>query len=323
MRVRQGKAFLSMAKQQRILVTPRSLTREPHPAVELLRNSGYQVITPQAGRQPGEDELLRLVPECVGYLAGVERVSAAVIAAAPHLMAISRNGVGVDSIDTDAAAAAGIRILTTPGANAEGVAELAIGLMLALVRALPVSDQAIKAGRWERYRGVELQGAVLGVVGCGNIGRRVAQMALGLGMRVVGHDPYPDEAFEPEGFAWVGMDELLVQSRVVSLHSPPAGRPLIDAAALALMPDDAFLVNTARSALVDADAVHAALEAGTLAGYAVDAHDREPPSNRLLVDHARVIATPHIGGYTRESVDRAAMGAARNLLSALQEEADG
>ncbi len=312
-----------MKSRHRILVTPRSLTRAPHPAVQLLRDNGCDVILGPAGRQPTEDELLELLPGCAGYLAGVEPVTARVLEAAPGLIAISRNGIGVDSIDSETAERAGVRILTTPGANAEGVAELAIGLLLALVRSIPLLDRVIKDGGWNRRIGMELDGAVLGVIGCGNVGKRVSELALGLGMTVLGHDPYPTAAFHPAGFSWVAQDELLERSVLITLHSPATGKPTIDAPAIARMRAGTYLVNTARAGLVDSDALLEALDSGRIAGYAVDAYEQEPPTDRRIVEHSSVIATPHIGGYTEESVARAATGAAQNLLAALQEGNNG
>jgi D-3-phosphoglycerate dehydrogenase len=306
----------------RVLVTPRAMTRTRHPAIALLEQEGYEVVTPWPGRQPTEAELLELLPGCIGYIAGVEPVTAAVIGAARNLVALSRNGTGTDSIDMQAARSAGIRILTAPGANSNGVAELTVALILALARAVPASDRSLKAGDWKRTIGFEIDGATLGVVGCGNVGRAVATRALALGMKVLGSDPYPGE-FSAQGFHWVSMDELLAESRVVSLHCPASANPLIDERALSAMPEGSCLVNTARASLVDSEAVLAALESGALGGYAVDAYDTEPPSDRRLVEHDRVIATPHIGGYTVESVNRAAYAATENLLAALRESGNG
>ena len=273
---------------------------------------------PAPGRQPSEEELLAVVPDCVGYLAGVEPVTAAVIAVATNLRAISRNGVGIDNIDEKAAEAAGIRILTAPGANANGVAELAMGLVFALARAIPASDRAIKAGGWERFCGVELHSAVLGIIGCGSVGRLVAEAATGIGMQVRGYDPYPRVDFRPGGFAWADFGDVFRRSQFVTLHCPPSDVPIVTSQVLSLMPDGSYIVNTARAGLVDPEAILAALESGKLAGYATDAHETEPPIDRRLVEHERVITTPHIGGYTSESVDRAAVAAAENLLEALE-----
>jgi D-3-phosphoglycerate dehydrogenase len=267
---------------------------------------------------PTEDELLRAVPGCVGWLAGVEPITPRVLSAAKGLRVISRNGTGVDAIDLAAAAELGIAVERTAGANAQGVAELAIALMFAVVRHLTWSTAVVKAGAWKRRQGVEIRGRTLGVVGCGQIGRRVAEMGLGLGMAVRGHDQFEDPSFRPAGdFAWASLEEVLAASDVVSLHCPPGPRPIIDAAALARMRRGSYLVNTARAALVDETAVLAALEGGTLAGFATDVYAVEPPPPTALLAHDKVVATPHAGGLTAESVDRATRGAVENLLKVL------
>ena len=166
---------------EKILITPRSLTKEGHPALELLRKAGFQVITCTPGKSPEEEELLRLLPGCVGYLAGVEKVSARVLEAAKGLKVISRNGAGISNVDLEAARRLNIQVLPTPGANARGVAELTIGLILALLRSIPWSDGQLKAEAWSRRQGIELEGRTLGLVGCGDIGKLVVKMALGAG----------------------------------------------------------------------------------------------------------------------------------------------
>jgi D-3-phosphoglycerate dehydrogenase / 2-oxoglutarate reductase len=306
----------------KILITPRSLTKDGHPDLARLTAAGYELVLSSPGKQPGEEELLRLVPGCVGWLAGVETISARVLEAAKGLRAISRNGTGIDNIDRAAAERLGIRILRAEGANARGVAELAIGLVFALARSIPFSDRVLKSGEWERRKGMELLGKRLGVVGCGRIGRLVAEIALGLGMDVLGYDVMPDARFRPpERFRFTSLDELLSASHVVTLHCPPLpdGRPLIDAGALARMRKGALLVNTARYDLIDAEALTAALASGHVAGAAIDVFDREPPTGNPLVTSDRVIATPHIGGFTEESVDRAVGVAVTNLLESLRE----
>jgi phosphoglycerate dehydrogenase-like enzyme len=308
--------------KQKILVTPRSLSRGGHPSFELLAEAGYEVVFATPGQQPTEEELLAILPECVGMLAGVEPITRAVLeAAAGSLKVISRNGTGVSSIDLDAAAEFGIRICRAEGANARGVAELAFGLILSLVRSVPLSDASLKGRNWQRRKGVELEGRTLGLVGCGRIGKLVAAFALAFGMDILAHDPYPDASFSPgEGFSWAGLSEVLARADVVSLHCPPAdnGRPLIDADRIAAMKDGAYLINTARGALLDDVAVLAALDSGKIAGLAVDAFEPEPPTDWRLAQHPNVIATPHVGGFTAESVDRAAAAAVANMLAALK-----
>jgi phosphoglycerate dehydrogenase-like enzyme len=309
----------------RVLVTPRSITRGGgHPALKALRDAGHEVVLSTASQQPAEDELLRRLPGCAGYLAGVEPVTAAVLEAASDLRVISRNGVGVDNIDLAAADRLGIRVCTTPGANARGVAELALGLVFSLARAIPQSDRTVKAGAWERSKGIELAGRTLGVVGCGAIGRRVCELALGMGMQVAAHDPLADASFAPgPAFTYAALEDVLARADVLTLHCPAGGRPLLDAAALARMKPGAFIVNTARAALIDRAALLAALDEGRVAGAALDVFDEEPPVGDPLAAHPRVIATPHVGGFTGESVDRAVTAAVDNMLAALTGEALG
>ena len=305
---------------QNILITPRSLTRDGHPALGKFTEAGYEVVNATAGKQPTEAELLDLLPGCVGMLAGVEKISAAALDAATELKVIGRNGVGIDNIDLEAAERLGIAICRTAGANARGVAELAISLLFALARAVPFSDAALKAGRWERRKGFELPDRTLGVIGCGQIGRHVVEMAVGLGMNVLGYDPVRDESFDPgSAFRYAELAEVLSSADAISLHCPPLadGTPLIGAAALARMKRGVYLINTARAALLDEAAILAALDDGQLAGLATDVFRQEPPTDSPLAAHDRVIATPHVGGYTTESVDRAVTMAVELMLECL------
>ncbi len=298
----------------RILITPRSLTKSGHPSLDRLRTAGYEVNCCALGKSPTEDELIALLPGCVGMLAGVEPVTARALAAASDLKVISRNGTGVDNIELVAAQQHGIRVCRAEGANARVVAELAIGLMLALARAIPASDRPIRDGRWERQTGFELEGKILGVVGGGRIGRSVAKMAAGLDMRVVVYDMVP-----VTGLTMLPLEEVFAVADVISLHCPPRtdGREVVDAAALARMKRGALLINTARAGLLDENAVLAALESGQLGGLASDVLEGEPLVNRRLAEHPRVIVTPHAGALMCESVDRAVSIAVDNLLAAL------
>jgi D-3-phosphoglycerate dehydrogenase len=301
----------------RILVTPRSVTQgglDAVPELEPLRAAGFDLVSGPPGLRPSEEQLLRLVPGCVGWLAGVETIGARVLAAAEGLRVISRNGTGVDNVDLAAAADAGIVVARAAGANAQGVAELAVTLALAVLRDVPRSAAELREGRWSRRPARELGELRIGVVGLGAVGARVAALFAALGATVVGYDPFVESAAVPS----VPFERLLAESDVISLHVPPLPTgPLVTARELDMVPRGAVLVNTARAALVDDAAVLSALEGGRLSAYAVDAFDTEPPEPSPLLAHPAVLATPHLGGYTAASVRRAVAAAVANLLTEL------
>jgi phosphoglycerate dehydrogenase-like enzyme len=306
---------------EKVIVTPRSLSKGGHPLLERITAAGYQLVFPSPGAQPTEEQLLQVIGDAVGYLAGVERVSAALLARAARLKVISRNGTGVDNIDRAAAEARGITIRRAEGANARGVAELAFGHILAAARSIALADAELKAGRWTREKGFELEGRTLGILGCGRIGKQLARFALAFDMRVLAFDPYPDHAFAPSpAFAYAPLPEVLREAHVLSLHCPPPGdgRPLLGVEALATLRRGAVVVNTARQGLVDEGAMAAALRERRVAAYTMDAFDQEPPADLTLVRTRGVLATPHVGGFTDESVDRATAVAVDNLLATLR-----
>lgn len=306
----------------RILVTPRSLTSGGHAALDMLSRAGFEVVFSEPGKLPDEQELLKHLPDCIGWLAGVEPVSEKVINAAAHLKVISRNGVGIDNLPVSALHQRGIQICTADGANASGVAELAIALMFASLRHIHSTSSGIKQGEWPRFQGNEIRGQVLGVIGCGAIGREVARLACALGCKVLGYDLMQPQLGLPEShFRWATLDEIWQQATMFTLHCPPPtdGTPLVGKIELAKMRSGAIIINTARAGLVDDDALIAALDSGHLTAYAADVFKEEPPTSLALAGHSRVIATSHIGGFTTQSVDRATEMAVANLLLVLQE----
>jgi D-3-phosphoglycerate dehydrogenase len=302
----------------KILITPRSLTREGHPALSELQKAGHQLVTCTPGKMPDEAELLALLPGCAGYLAGVEKVTARVLEAAKGLKVISRIGAGIDNVDLEAARRLGIEVRPAPGANARGVAELTIALVFALLRSIPWSDGQLKRQAWNRRQGLEVRGRTLGLVGCGNIGRIVVELATGVGMDTMAFRRHPDPSFAPARFRWVSRERLYAGADVISLHCPAGPKPVIDGEAISRMKKGVFLVNTARAGVVDEQAVLEALDSGKLAGYAVDVFAQEPPKDWKLAAHEKVIATPHVGGFTAESVSRATEDAVRNILEVLK-----
>ncbi|MDF2580719.1 MAG: hypothetical protein K0S49_2298 [Microbacterium sp.] len=306
----------------KVLVTPTSLCRDPHGAsLGRLREVVDEVILNPHGRPLTPAELVPLVADVDGIIAGLDDYDETVFAAAPRLRVLARYGVGVDRVDLEAAASRGVVVTRTPGANAIAVAELAVGLILAAARRISRLDEAVRAGEWPRLEGKELTGATAGVVGFGAIGRLVAERARALGMRVIVFDPMlPDEAFAQAGVERVDIDELCRRSDVVSLHVPllPETRHLLDERRLALLPAGAIVVNTARGGLLDETAARRALDDGRLHGVAIDVYETEPPSSSPLVGHPGVVATPHAGGHTSGAVQRMTDQSIDALLTALR-----
>lgn len=223
-----------------------------------------------------------------------------------RLKLIIRGGVGMDNIDVAYARERGITVANTPSASSASVAELAIAHMFALARFLYISNVTMREGKWEKkaYKGTEISGKTLGLIGFGRIAKEVAKRADALGMEVL----YTNRSGKKEDvpYTYVTLDELLSRSDYVSLHMPAAKDtpPLIDAAAIAKMKDGAFLINTARGVLVDEEALLDALDSGKLAGAGLDVFPKEPAENERLLHNPKVSLTPHIGASTREAQKR-------------------
>jgi D-3-phosphoglycerate dehydrogenase len=251
------------------------------------------------------------------------KVTERVIRRGTQLKAVGRVGVGLDNIDLDAAAKRAIAIFNSPEASAGAVAELTIGLMIALARRIPFADQAMKAGDWakKRLKGWQLEGKTLGVIGLGHIGERVAKLAKALGMKILitkRTPPDPRLLEELEG-AFVPLRDLLTRSDIVTVHVPltPETRHLIGRQELQAMKDSACMINAARGSIIDEDALLWALQSGKLAGAALDVYAVEPPTNFELMKLPNVVCTPHIGGQTGESQRKATTIIAEKIITHL------
>ncbi|WP_425586073.1 2-hydroxyacid dehydrogenase [Thermocatellispora tengchongensis] len=268
-----------------------------------------------------EDELIAALDGAEVAVTQMAPFTERVLAAAPALRLVVVTRGGPVNVNLAAAEARGVEVRSTPGRNAPAAAELAVALTLGALRRLAQVDATMRAGEWrsDLYAydacGGELSGAEVGVVGFGAIGRRVAAVFEALGARVLVHDPF---AAPPPSMEQVKLPDLLARSRVVSLHArlTPETRHMIGASELALMPRDAVLVNTARGALVDTEALTEALTSGRLAGAALDVYDPEPlPADHPLRALPNVLLTPHLAGATRQTADRAVAMAAREVAA--------
>jgi D-3-phosphoglycerate dehydrogenase len=234
------------------------------------------------------------------------QVDDALMEKAPKLRVIGRAGVGVDNIDADAATRRGIVVMNTPGANAVAVAELTIGLMLALARKVPAANASMHAGKWEKksLQGAELKGKTLGILGLGRVGLAVARRARAFGLEIIGSDPFVSSAVAREnGILLVSVDELFAKADYLTLHVglTPQTNGIINAKTLAGMKKGVRIINCARGELVDDAALVAALKAGHVAGAALDVFSEEPPKNSPFAGLDNVILTPHIAGSTAEA----------------------
>jgi D-3-phosphoglycerate dehydrogenase / 2-oxoglutarate reductase len=300
----------------KVVATARGFCADDGPHQAMLRDAGMELVL-AAGSAPLEaPALAALAADADALLLGLDVCDESVFAAAPRLKVVSRFGVGVDTVDVEAARRHAVTVTNTPGANATAAAELTLLLMLALARDLPRAVATVRAGGWERGRGWELAGKTLGLVGLGRIGRAVAERALALGMRVIAHDPAAAEVAAVER---VVLGDLWTMADVVSLHLSLGAdtRHLVDAAALGRMKPGAVLINTARGGLVDESALADALRTGRLAGAASDVFEREPPRSSPLLDLPTFLPTPHLGAATVEATRRMAEAAARNVIAVL------
>jgi D-3-phosphoglycerate dehydrogenase len=288
-----------------ILVTSRSFSDGDLDLVERAAIAGHRILRGPAHHDL--DELRMLLHGADAWIAGTGPITEEHLAAAPRLKIIARYGVGTESVDLDAAQGRGIPVSNTPGANADAVADHAIGLMLAALRFVPDGDRRVRDGDWGVRRGRELGAATVGIVGFGRIGQGVAKRLSGFGCRILAADPFLSaETVRASGAEPVDLDTLFETADVVSLHAP-GGQLLVDATRLTHMPRGSIIVNTARGDLIDEAAVAEALHDGILAGYAADTLDGDtaakdsPLLAETLAD--RVIVTPHLGAQTTQAVD--------------------
>jgi phosphoglycerate dehydrogenase-like enzyme len=277
-----------------------------------------RVAPKRARRSPAE--MLGLVDGVEAAIVSTDPFDAAVLNAARRLRVIARVGVGTDSIDLEAAARHGVAVCTTPGANTASTADHTVALMLAAVRRVPEHDRTVREGGWERTGSAtawELNGATVGLVGYGAIGRLVRRRLSGFGVRVLVCDPHLGEA---AGVERVALETLLSASDVVSLHLPltAATRGLLDRERLALLRPHAVLVNTARGGLVDEDALADALERGALRAAGLDVLAFEPPGATRLRELPNVVLSPHVAGLSQRSVAEMTRRAADAVLDVLE-----
>ncbi|NMC46979.1 MAG: hydroxyacid dehydrogenase [Chloroflexi bacterium] len=256
---------------------------------------------------------------------GRTKVTKEVLTKASNLKVVGRCGVGVDNIDLAAAKEKGVTVVNAPVATTVAVAEHAMALMLAMVREITKADAGLKTGVWykKEIKGTELNGKTLGVIGFGHIGSTVGKYARAFGMEVIAYDLIAsDDQIKDHGGEPVSLDELFSRADVITLHVPltDSTRHMIDEQAITKMKDGVRIISAARGGVINEDALLQALESGKVASAALDVFEKEPPKDSLLVKHPKLIATPHIGGETKEAQRRAAVDIVNEVLAALDGE---
>jgi D-3-phosphoglycerate dehydrogenase / 2-oxoglutarate reductase len=285
-------------------------------AVDIFRERGVEVEV-KTGLSP--QDLKAIVADFDGIaVRSATKVTKPIIEAATRLKVIGRAGIGIDTIDVPAATQRGIVVMNTPFGNSITTAEHAIAMMFALARDIPAADRSTQAGKWEksRFMGVELTGKVLGIIGCGNIGSIVADRALGLKMKVIAYDPFLSaERAVTLGVEKVELDELFARADFITLHTPLTDqtRNIVDAAAIAKMKRGVRIINCARGGLVVETDLKAALDAGRVAGAALDVFPVEPAKENILFGRDNIVATPHLGASTSEAQENVALQIAEQM----------
>lgn len=311
-------------KHAHILVTATSYGKNDIRLKTELESRVASVTYNPTGKPLTSQQVADLLPGIDGYIAGLDIIDRSALEKADHLKVIARYGVGVDSVDLDAAREKGIVVTNTPGANSVSVAELALGLMLALARQIPEAVTAVHQGKWPRLSGLSLENKTVGLLGLGAIGKQLAIRLRGFDCRILAYDPYADQNFAAaNNIKLTSLEEVIAEADFVSLHLPllPETRFLVNANFLAKMKKGSYLINTSRGEVVDEGALLAALETGHLRGAGLDAFTIEPPdpSNPLL-QLPQVIATPHLGAQTDGATSNMGWLAMQDCLAVLRED---
>ncbi len=305
----------AVTQKPAILVTGADLAPQ---AVEILQ--GFELV--YAGKTPDEETLVQLCQKTqpVAIILRYGKIPARIMDASKNLRVISKHGVGIDTIDLEAAEKRGIAVRAAIGANAAAVAEHAWALILACAKSIVHLNGRVQAGYWDKatHKSLELNGRTLGLIGVGAIGRRVAEAGAAFGMSVLAYDPYATNV--PATVAMCELKKLLAEADVISLHCPltDENHNLINRDTLALMRDGAILINTARGGLIDQQALGEALHSGKLRAVGLDTFETEPlTAPHIFSGLPNVILTPHIGGVSSDAYVNMGKAAAQNILQVL------
>jgi D-3-phosphoglycerate dehydrogenase len=284
--------------------------------VKMLQDAGIEVEE-RPGLPPAD--LIQAIPAYDAIIVrSATKVTADVINAGKNLKVVGRAGVGLDNVDRKAADARGIKVVNTPAATSVTVAELALGHMLACARSIPQATQSLREGKWEKkaFKGTELFGKTLGLIGSGRIGTELGKRAIAMGMNVLVFDPFIKE---PLAGKQVEFPEMLKNADYISLHVPKTEKTahIINKESIAQMKKGVVIINCARGGVVDEEALYEALKSGQVGAAALDVYESEPLKEFKLYSLPNVIGTPHVGAQTKEGQERAGIGIAEEVRKVL------
>lgn len=305
----------------KVLVSSRSFGNINSGAIKLLREEGLEPILNSYGRKLNEQEILSLLDDAVGIIAGTEKISEKIISSGDHLKVISRYGIGMDNVDLKAADKKGVLVYNTPEAPSVAVAELTLTLVLNLLKKIGKADRSLRNDNWKPEMGNLLSGKTIGIIGLGRIGKKLTQFLQAFNVKKLSYEKNPDKNFVTNyKIDLVTLDDLLSKSDIVTIHVPLTEEThhIIGRRELEIMKETAILINCARGGIVDEDALYSFLKDKKMAGAAIDAFEDEPNTGKLK-ELDNVILTPHIGTYTVETRRNMEIEAVKNLIKGLRE----
>ena len=302
----------------KVFITSRSFSSLSHNPLDLLIENHITPIFKDQSNLFTDKEMAKNIADFDAIIIGADEFGPISCASAQKLKIICKHGSGLDGIDLKSTKDAGIIVTNAPGANANAVADMTIGLIIDQARKLCQASTKVKAGKWEKVFGVDVWHKSLGLVGLGHIGRKVAQRANGFNMKIYAYDPYTSD--EPDEYITLtSLETVLIEADFLSLHCPLSSstRRIINAERLALMKKGSFLINTARGALIDENALYQSLMKGHIAGAGLDVTKNEPPWGSKLLSLEQVTIVPHIASYSFEALNEISMICAQNVVEAL------
>jgi D-3-phosphoglycerate dehydrogenase len=301
-------------KKEKILISTSSFAKYDKKPLKMLEEAGFIIEMNPFGKKLSEDEIRDLVKDVDFLIAGTEPLTRSVLASAKKLKLISRCGTGLDNVDLVASKEFNINVYNTPGCPTDAVAELAIGLILDLIRGISEMDRDLRGGAWKKKMGFLLRGKHVGIIGFGRIGQRVAELLLAFGTEVGYYDIFKIQ----HSLHCKSLDfkSLLSWADIISIHSSVSTpvKQIIGEAEFKLMKQGSYIINTARGGLIDKKALYKFLKDGYISGAALDVFEKEPYKGELTkLDN--VVLTPHVGSYAKEARIRMEIDAVKNLLS--------